>query len=119
MRHVMLTLAVLALLGLATGTALAGHPSHKSSKGSHVEFSLAAHGHGSHGGHGGHGGHHGYHGHGYSHWYQPGPRVVVVPAPVYRPAVVVPAYPPYYYYEPRPSSSIGIYGRKFGFSVDF
>lgn len=118
MRRVMLTLAVLALLGLVTGTALAGHPSHKSpSKGGHVDFSLASHGHGGHGHHHGYGGYH--HGHGHPHGYHRGPGVVIVPAPVYRPAVVVPAYPSYYYYEPRPSGSIGIYGRKFGFSVDF
>lgn len=112
MRHVILTLTILAVLGLATTTALAGPPSHKN-KDTRVEFSLA-----SHHGHGGHG-HHGRHGH--PHWYHRGPSVVVVPAPVYRPAVVVPAVPAYpqYYYEPRPSGSIGIYGRKFGFSVDF
>ena len=43
-------------------------------------------------------------------------------APVYRPTVVVPAvpaYPQYYYYDPRPSGSIGVYGRKFGFSIGF
>jgi hypothetical protein len=112
MRRVMLTLAMLAVLGLVTSAALAGPPSHKNTK---AQISLAAHhGHGHHG-------HHGHH-HGHPHWYHRGPGVVVVPAPVYRPTVVVPAvpaYPQYYYYDPRPSGSIGVYGRKFGFSIGF
>lgn len=111
MRRVMLTLATLALLGLVTGTTLAGPPSQKNTP---VKFSLA-----SHHGHGNYSyGHHP----GRPHWHHRGPGVVVAPAPVYRPAVVVPAvpaYPQYYYYEPRPSGSIGVYGRKFGFSIDF
>lgn len=118
----MLILAILAVLGLVTGTAMAGHPSHK---GNHLEVTLTGH-------HGGHHGHYGYH-HG-PHYWRPAPAPVVVYAAAYRPAVVVPApattvvvpapapayvVPRAYYYDPQPHGGISVFGRKFGVSVDF
>lgn len=118
MRRVMLILAVLAMLGLVTGTAMAGHPAHG---GSHVEVTLIGH----------HGGHYYHHG---PHYWHPAPAPVVVYPPAYRPAVIVPAPAPAvvvpapapayvaprdYFYAPQSHGGISVFGRKFGVSVDF
>ena len=118
MRNLVIGLAVAALVGLATNSALAAGPVH--AKKAHANIQLVAH-HGPH-----HGPHHsrGWHG---PPVYRPPvyrPRVVV-PYPVLRPPVY--GYPysysyPYYYgypYSYGPSYGVRYYGSGVGISIGF
>lgn len=101
MRRVMLSLAIVAILVLTSGRALAGGPDYH------------------------HGHHYGHYYGPYHHWHPAPPPPVVVYPPIYRPTVVVPApvvvpaYPSSYYNEPQPHGGIGIYGQRFGVSIGF
>jgi hypothetical protein len=126
MRRVTLSLVVLAIVGLAASTALAGTSSPTVSL--HLGTTLVGH----HGGHGysyGHGGYahrsygYGYrspyrsyrygHGMGYRYIHPP----VVIPFPGHPPVVHPPIYRHRYYY--RPHSGIHYRGPGFGISIGF
>ncbi len=111
MRRVTLSLVVLAVVGLASSTALAGSSSPKVSL--QLGPTLVAH-HGPHGP-----SYRGHHPHRY-HSYRRGPVIVrpIVPLP---PPVIY-TYPSYYPYQPyyySPHGAIRYQGRGFGISIGF
>ena len=116
MRRVTLSLAVLAVVGLAASTAWAGTPAPKVSL--HVGPTLVGH----------HGPHGHLHGHRYGphpHWRHPYRRGVVILPPLVPPppAVIyrVPSYPPYPPYPPyyRPRGGIRVQGKRVGITIGF
>jgi len=113
MRRVTLSLVVLAVVGLAASTALAGSSAPKVAL--QLGPTLVAH-HGPHGHGHGHPGHH-------PHAYRPYHRGPVIVRPIVPPPPpVIYSYPSYYPYQPYyygPSGAIHYRGSNFGISIGF